>query len=106
MTTTATASSAIPAARRFRALADDTRLRILELLQDGERCVCELIDVVGARQSLLSFHLKALKDAGLVQDERRGRWVYYSIDSAGLQEAMTLLAALAGPGREVPGRCA
>lgn len=66
-------------ARRFRALSDPTRLRLLELLATQERCVCDLQSDVGAGQSLLSFHLKALKDAGLVIDRRAGRWVYYSI---------------------------
>jgi ArsR family transcriptional regulator len=66
-------------ARRFHALSDPTRLRLLELLATQERCVCDLQDAVGAGQSLLSFHLKALKDAGLVTDRRAGRWVYYAI---------------------------
>jgi len=65
---------------RFRALADPTRLRIVDLLRGGERCVCELTDSLVIGQSLLSFHLKALKDAGLVTDRREGRWAYYALD--------------------------
>lgn len=63
----------------LKAIADEKRLRILTLLASGERCVCELQDALGAGQSLLSFHLKTLKDAGLVADRRQGRWVYYSL---------------------------
>ena len=67
------------AARWFHALSDETRLHVIELLADGERCVCDLQDAVGAAQSRLSFHLKVLRDAGLVSDRRQGRWVYYSV---------------------------
>jgi ArsR family transcriptional regulator len=65
--------------RQLRALADETRLEIVDLLRGGERCVCELTDSIGVGQSLLSFHLKTLKDAGLVSDRREGRWSYYAL---------------------------
>jgi len=71
---------------RLKAIADEKRLRILSLLAGGERCVCELQDELDAGQSLLSHHLKALKDAGLVRDRRDGRWVHYAIDREALQE--------------------
>ena len=67
------------AQRWFRALADETRLRLVDLLRDGERCVCDLTDALDAGQSRLSFHLKTLKDAGLVTDRRQGRWIYYAL---------------------------
>ncbi len=66
-------------ARWFYALSDETRLRVVELLVGGERCVCELQAALGATQSRLSFHLKVLRDAGLVHDRRAGRWVHYSL---------------------------
>lgn len=66
-------------ARRFQALADPTRLDILRFLVRGEHCVCELQNHVRAQQSRLSFHLKKLKDAGLIADRREGRWMYYQI---------------------------
>jgi ArsR family transcriptional regulator, arsenate/arsenite/antimonite-responsive transcriptional repressor len=66
--------------RQFRALADPTRLRIVDLLRGGERCVCELTEALDTAQSLLSFHLRALKDAGLVADRRDGRWAYYCLN--------------------------
>ena len=66
--------------RLFRALGDETRLRLLAQLHGGEHCVCDLTDELEASQSRLSFHLKTLKDAGLVTDRREGRWVYYAIN--------------------------
>jgi len=83
------------AARLFHALSDETRLRILDRLRRGERCVCELTDALEAAQSRLSFHLRILKDAGLVTDRREGRWSYYAVDPDVLQEAGDLLADLA-----------
>ena len=80
-------------ARLFHALSDETRLRILARLRGGERCVCELMDAVDAAQSRLSFHLKALKDAGIVNDRRDGRWNYYSI-APDAREALTGALAL------------
>jgi ArsR family transcriptional regulator len=62
------------------ALSDETRIAILDRLRSGEQCVCNLMDVLGAGQSRLSFHMKALKDAGLVRDRRDGRWIHYSLN--------------------------
>lgn len=73
-------------AKLFHALSDEKRLRILELLRRGERCVCDLTGVIDAGQSLLSFHLKTLKEAGLVTDRRAGRWVFYSLDPEAFAE--------------------
>lgn len=75
----------------LKAVADEKRLRIISSLAGGERCVCELQDSLGAGQSLLSFHLKTLKDAGLVTDRREGRWVYYSLDREALGELEAFL---------------
>ena len=78
-------------AHRFHALSDETRLQIIELLSKSERCVCELQDAVGAAQSRLSFHLKVLRDAGLVNDRRQGRWIYYSLRGDALAGMATFL---------------
>ena len=78
-------------ARWFYALSDETRLRVIELLVDGERCVCELQSAIGATQSRLSFHLKVLRDAGLVHDRRAGRWVHYSLRPDVLEEIATFV---------------
>ena len=84
------------AARLFHALSDRTRLRIVEMLRDGERCVCELQDALDAAQSRLSFHLRVLKDAGLVVDRKEGRWAYYTLVSDAFAEAHDAVQALAG----------
>lgn len=70
----------------FHALADETRLQIIERLQGGEQCVCDLTELLQTGQSRLSFHLKTLKDAGLLKDRREGRWVYYSLNDEVLNE--------------------
>jgi ArsR family transcriptional regulator len=67
------------AALRFRALGDETRLRIFEQLIPGEQCVADLMERTALGQSLVSHHLRTLRDAGLVTDRRDGRWVYYAI---------------------------
>jgi ArsR family transcriptional regulator, arsenate/arsenite/antimonite-responsive transcriptional repressor len=67
---TATQQSVEQALRVFRALGDENRLRLIGQLRDGEQCVCDLREAIGASQPLLSFHLKTLKDAGLVTDRR------------------------------------
>ena len=78
----------------FHALSDETRLGVIERLIGGERCVCELTDDLDAAQSRLSFHLKTLKDAGLVTDRREGRWIYYTLNRETLGEIETLLGKL------------
>jgi len=70
------------AALRFRALGDETRLRLLELLTDGERTVGDLMHATGLGQSLVSHHLRTLRQAGLVSTRREGRWVHYGIVDA------------------------
>ena len=82
------------AAQLFHALSDATRLGILEMLRNGERCVCDLQDELDAAQSRLSFHLRVLKEAGLVVDRKEGRWSYYSVDPAALIEVHDLSNAL------------
>jgi ArsR family transcriptional regulator len=72
------------AAELFHALADQTRLDIIRELKDGECCVCELTDRLHSGQSRLSFHLKVLKEAGLIQDRRDGRWMYYTVNAEAL----------------------
>ena len=82
------------AAQLFHALSDETRLGILEMLRGGERCVCDLQDGLDAAQSRLSFHLRVLREAGLVVDRREGRWSYYSIAPESLAEVHDLAVAL------------
>ena len=82
----ATTSSLKHAVTLFHALSDETRLGLLERLTAGEHCVCELTEVMGAAQSRLSFHLKVLKEAGLIHDRREGRWMYYSLNPEAIEE--------------------
>ena len=81
-------------ARAFRALGDEKRLRVVELLSGGAQCVCDLAVKVGAKQPLLSFHLKCLREAGLVVATRRGKWIYYSLNEELLGELEGGLARL------------
>ena|SRR5918993_921840 len=61
-------------------LGDGNRLRILKILSQRESCVCELIEQIGLTQPLISYHLRKLRDAGLVRTRRKAQWVYYSIE--------------------------
>jgi ArsR family transcriptional regulator len=90
----ATESKLARAATLFHALSDETRLEIMEKLRGGERCVCELVDDLEAAQSRLSFHLRVLKDAGLVTDRKEGRWSYYTIVPEALAELHDVTIAL------------
>ncbi len=76
------------------ALADETRLDILDRLKEGERCVCELTEALQTGQSRLSFHLKVLKGAGLIHDRPEGRWIYYAINADAVEELGDLVASL------------
>src|SRR3954447_14291090 len=82
------------AAQLFHALSDATRLDILDKLRDSEQCVCDLQDDLDAAQSRLSFHLRVLKEAGLVTDRKEGRWSYYSIAPEALKEVHDLAVAM------------
>ncbi|MDZ8027662.1 MAG: ArsR/SmtB family transcription factor [Nostoc sp. SerVER01] len=64
----------------FHALSDPLRIKALELLRQRELCVCDLCQALGVSQSKLSFHLKTLKEAGLVHSRQEGRWIYYSLN--------------------------
>ncbi len=64
----------------FHALSEPLRIRLLELLREQELCVCELCEILEASQSKLSFHLKTLKEANLVNSRQEGRWIYYSLN--------------------------
>ncbi|MGE5275603.1 MAG: ArsR/SmtB family transcription factor [Acidobacteriota bacterium] len=81
-------------ARLFHAFSDETRLAVLDRLRKGECCVCDLVDLLGAGQSRLSFHMKVLKDAGLVVDRREGRWIHYALNFEGLERAHQAIASL------------
>ena len=64
----------------FKALADETRLRIIEFLKNGERCVCEIIPMTGKSQPAVSQHLRILSEAGILKSRKEGTSVYYTIN--------------------------
>lgn len=76
------------------ALSDETRLGILAALRHGERCVCDLVSDLAAAQSRLSFHLRVLKEAGLVTDRRDGRWGFYTLVPEAMDELHDAVVAL------------
>lgn len=83
----------------FKACADETRLRILVLLGEGQLCVCEIVDVLDMPQGKISRHLAVLRRAGLVEDERRGTWIHYSLGRATTPLLKRLRAYLKGEAR-------
>jgi ArsR family transcriptional regulator, arsenate/arsenite/antimonite-responsive transcriptional repressor len=86
----------------FRAVADPTRLRILNLLRGGERCVCELVDTLRVPQPKASRHLAYLRKAGLVSVRKQGLWAYYKLTPAQNAFHAKLLDCLATCFSEVP----
>lgn len=92
-------------ATRFRALGEEKRLRILGSLAGGERCACDLTGCCDDRQPLLSFHLKTLREAGLVEARREGRWMYYGVDREALLKLAAQLTAIAEAERPVRDCC-
>ena len=72
-------SSAQEYTKVFKALADKNRARILKMLEGRELCVCQIMAVIGLKQSSVSKHLSVLRNAGLVKGRRNGTWIYYSI---------------------------
>ena len=76
----------------FHALSEPLRISVIELLRQQELCVCDLCDALEVSQSKLSFHLKTLKEAGLVNSRQEGRWVYYSLNLSQFQVLEQYLA--------------
>jgi ArsR family transcriptional regulator, arsenate/arsenite/antimonite-responsive transcriptional repressor len=78
----------------FKALSDETRLRILKLLEHGELCVCDMVAAFDMMQPKVSFHLAALKAAGLVKDRKEGKWMHYKIDDSDFFKRLLLLSIM------------
>jgi ArsR family transcriptional regulator len=77
----------------FKALSDETRLRIVKLLEKGELCVCDIVAALDMVQPKVSFHLSTLREAGFIKDRKQGRWIHYSLDDKDLFRRMLLLSA-------------
>lgn len=81
-------------AKVFKAFCDENRLRILALLQSGEKCACVLLEDLNISQSTLSHHMKILCESGVVTSRKEGKWTHYSISLNGAESAKKLLAQL------------
>ena len=76
----------------FKALSEETRLRIMKLLEDGELCVCDIVAALDMIQPKVSFHLGVLKKAGLIKDRKQGKWIHYRIDDSNMFRRFLLLS--------------
>jgi ArsR family transcriptional regulator len=84
------------AAAVFKALSDETRLRILKSISHmRELCECNIVPAFGLSQPTISYHLKVLREAGLIESERRGQWVYHRLNQRALLGAVRQLAEIA-----------
>jgi ArsR family transcriptional regulator len=81
-------------AKVFKALCNEYRLQVLEMLRSGEKCACELNDKIDLSQSTLSHHMKILVESGIVSARQDGKWMRYSISEEGSQNAMRLLGEI------------
>lgn len=79
------------AAEIFKAFCDENRIRILEMLQTGEKCGCKLLEELNVTQPTLSHHMKILCDSGIVEGRKDGKWTHYKISSDGCGNALKLL---------------
>jgi ArsR family transcriptional regulator, arsenate/arsenite/antimonite-responsive transcriptional repressor len=100
MSTSAVTANAVEAVMPLlKAVADPVRLRLLSLVAahaEGEACVCDLNDAFDLSQPTISHHLKQLHEAGLLDREKRGVWVYYRVNTAALRELATVFTVLGG----------
>lgn len=78
----------------FKAFCDENRIRILLLLQEGEKCACELLEKMNITQPTLSHHMKILCDSGIVAGRKDGKWMHYSISKDGMKYASACLDML------------
>lgn len=78
----------------FKALSDETRLRMLKIMEKGDICVCDLVSVLDVSQPKISFHLNVLKEAGLIKDRKNGKWVHYSIDDSDIFKRFLVLSVM------------
>ena len=75
----------------FKALADETRLKIVDFLKDGEKCVCEIIPMTGKSQPGISQHLRILSEAGILKSRKEGTSIYYKIRDKRIMEIINIL---------------
>ncbi len=81
-------------AEMFKALCDENRIKIIKLLQNGEKCACRLNEEIDVTQPTMSHHMKVLCESGLVVGRKEGKWMHYSISREGAKTALELLSEL------------
>jgi len=78
----------------FKALSEETRLRIIKLLEHGELCVCDIVAALDMVQPKVSFHLAVLKEAGFIKDRKQGKWTHYRLDDSDLLRRFLVLSVM------------
>lgn len=78
-------------AKILKAFCDASRLKILDMLKDGEKCACKLLEEMNITQPTLSHHMRYLNDSGIIHSRKEGKWMYYSINEQGLKKAQQIL---------------
>lgn len=78
----------------YKALSDETRLKILKMLEKGELCVCDIVYALNTVQPKISFHLSILKQAGIIVDRKEGKWSYYSLKEDDLFKRFIFLSTI------------
>ena len=81
-------------AKIFKALDDSKKIFILKMIQDGEKCACEILEKMQITQPTLSHHMKTLCDSGIVKCRKEGKWMYYSINENGIFKAVKFLMSI------------
>ncbi len=87
-------------AELFKAFCDENRIKILKLLQTGEKCACRLNEEVNVTQPTMSHHMKVLCDSGVVVGRKEGKWMHYSISPEGAKAAREIIAQLTSVQKE------
>jgi ArsR family transcriptional regulator, arsenate/arsenite/antimonite-responsive transcriptional repressor len=88
----------------FKALSEPIRIDVIEMLKEQEMCVCDLCDCLNVTQSKLSFHLKTLRNAGLVRSRQEGRWIYYRLNLSRIVALEEYLAEFRRCSPQLPAR--
>ena len=88
-------------AKIFKAFCDEKRLKIIDLLCDGEKCACVLLEQLDLGQSGLSYHIKILVDSGIVESRQEGKWTHYKISMKGRESVVNLLKDITTPNTAV-----
>ena len=81
------------AAQIFKALCDENRIRIIKLLNTGEKCACKLLEELNITQPTLSHHMKILCDSGIVTGRKEGKWMHYSISADGVKDFREMIGS-------------